>query len=290
MPLFQTRAKRQKRVEEAARQKEREQRYRSEREQWKKIAKKVRDFLSRRYLRGEGIEIGGLHRPLALYEGAKVKYVDRLSTEEVRRFYPNVGDQPQVTVDIVDDGETLGTIADSSVDFVIANHMLEHTRNPIATIENFLRVTKPGGCIFMAIPDKRYTFDSKREVTPFAHLREDYRHGPEWSDRGHYEDWVRNVGKFPTEEATRQCIEESLAKLVNIHYHVWTYAEIVEMFLNMRREFDFPIDLEAAIQNGHEVVVVLRKTGGAAPAIAEADEAGEEASPFPQPSSASSRA
>lgn len=280
MSLFQSRAKRQKRVEDAARAREREQRYRSERDQWKKSAKKVRDFLSRRYLRGQGIEIGGLHRPLALYEGATVKYVDRLSTEEVRRFYPNVSDQAQVTVDIVDDGETLRTVADASVDFVIANHMLEHTRNPIATIETFLRVIKPGGCIFMAIPDKRYTFDRKRQITPFAHLREDYRLGPEWSDRGHYEDWARNVREFPTEEATRQYIEDCLAKLANIHFHVWTQAEIVEMFLNMRREFAFPIDIEAAIQNGHEVVVVLRKSGGATPGNAEADEAAEEPVPI----------
>lgn len=272
MPLFQSRAKRQKRIEDAARQKEREQRYRAERDQWRGIAKRVRDFASRRYLRGQGIEIGGLHRPLALYEGATVKYVDRLSTEEVRRFYPNVADQPQVTVDIVDDGETLRTIADGSVDFVIANHMLEHTRNPIATVETFLRVLKPGGHIFMAIPDKRYTFDRKRQITPFEHIREDYVRGPEWSDRAHYEDWARNVREFPTEEATVKYINECLAALANIHFHVWTQVEIVEMFLGMRREFEFPIDMEAAIQNGHEVVVVLRKSGGDAPKEADAED------------------
>jgi SAM-dependent methyltransferase len=265
MPLFRFRAKRQKRREDAARQKEREQRYRSERDQWRKIAKKVRDFASRRYLRGQGIEIGGLHRPLALYEGATVKYVDRLSTEEVLRHYPAVAGQPQVTVDIVDDGEKLGTIADGSVDFVVANHMIEHTRNPIATVETFLRVTKPGGCIFMAIPDKRYTFDRKREVTPFAHIREDYRLGPEWSDREHYEDWARNVCEFPDEEAARRYVDESVATLANIHFHVWTQAEMVEMFLGMKREFGFPFDMEAAIQSDDEVVVVLRKSGGPEP-------------------------
>jgi SAM-dependent methyltransferase len=291
MSLFQSRARRQKRLQDAAGQKEREQRYRSERDSWRKIAKKVRDFASRRYLRGQGIEIGGLHRPLPLYEGATVKYVDRLSTEEVRRYYPRVSDQTQVTVDIVDDGETLRTISDASVDFVIANHMLEHTRNPIATIETFLRVTKPGGCIFMAIPDKRYTFDSKREITPFAHLCEDYRRGPEWSDRAHYEDWVRNVGKQPTEEAALKLIEECLAQQTNIHFHVWTFAEMVEMFLSMHREFAFPIEIEAAIQNGHEVVVVLRKSGGSTDdngeavksATADDDEAADEPALFGGP-------
>jgi SAM-dependent methyltransferase len=262
MPLFQFRAKRQKRAEDTAKQKEREQRYRSQRDEWKRIATKVRDFASRRYLRGQGIEIGGLHRPLALYEGATVKYVDRLSTEEVRAANPKVADQPQVTVDIVDDGETLRTIPDGSVDFVIANHMIEHTRNPIGAVENFLRVVKPGGIVFMAIPDKRFTFDRKRDVTPFAHIKEDYLRGPEWSDREHYEDWARKVGDFPDEESIQRHVEEILAKKTNIHFHVWTQAEMVEMFLGMRREFGFPLEMEAVIQNGHEVVVVLRKSGG----------------------------
>lgn len=263
MLLFQSRAKRQKRAEEAARQKEREQRYRSQRDEWKHIATKVRAFASRRYLRGQGIEIGGLHRPLPLYEGATVKYVDRLSTEEVRRAYPDVAAQPQVTVDIVDDGETLRTIADGSVDFVIANHMIEHTRNPIATVENFLRVTKPGGIIFMAIPDKRFTFDRNRAVTPFAHIREDYLRGPEWSDREHYEDWARHVADLREEVAIRRQVEDNLAGGTNIHFHVWTHPEMLEMFLGMRRECGFPLEMEAAIQNGHEVVVLLRKAGGA---------------------------
>jgi SAM-dependent methyltransferase len=140
--------------------------------------------------------------------------------------------------------------------------MIEHTRNPIATVENFLRVLKPGGIVYMAIPDKRFTFDRKREVTPFAHIREDYLRGPEWSDRAHFEDWALRVREFPDEEARQRYVEECLAKLENIHFHVWTQAEIVEMFLGMRREFGFPLEMEAAIQNGHEVVVVLRKSGG----------------------------
>jgi predicted SAM-dependent methyltransferase len=274
MALFQSRAKRQRRAELDARQKEREERYRSERDEWKRIAKKgreVRDFASRKYLRGQGIEIGGLHNPLALYEGATAKFVDRLptealikwlSSEEVRRCYPDVADAPQVTVDIVDDGETLRSIADGSMDFVIANHMVEHTHNPIGTIENFLRVVKPGGILYMAIPDKRYTFDRKREVTPFAHIREDYYRKEEWPDREHYEDWARNVKEFPDEETRSRYVEKAVAEQENIHFHVWTYADIVEMFLTMRREFGFPLEMEAAIQNGHEVVVVIRKSGG----------------------------
>ena len=40
-------------------------------------------------------------------------------------------------VDVVDDGETLATVAGGDrQDFIVANHFLEHTENPIGTIEH----------------------------------------------------------------------------------------------------------------------------------------------------------
>src|SRR5689334_8166459 len=118
---------------------------------WQSIARKVRLFASYRYLRGRGVEIGALNRPLKTYHGAKVRYVDRLPTKELRRAYPEMADQPLVEVEHVDNGETLGVIADASCDFVIANHIIEHTRNPIGAIENMLRILKPDGILYMAL-------------------------------------------------------------------------------------------------------------------------------------------
>jgi len=232
---------------------------RTERNEYRDIAKKVRQFASFQFIKGEGIEIGGLHRPLKIFGGAKVRYVDRLSTEEVRKYYPNVEGEQQVTVDIVDDGETLATIADGSCDFVIANHMLEHTRNPIATLGNFLRVLRPGGVVYMAIPDKRFTFDIKRDVTPYEHLKRDYLEGPDWSDREHYEDWAKNVTDPPDAETEKQRVEHFIEQKHNIHFHVWTQREIFEFLLNVQRDFGWKFDIEAAIKNGLELLIVLRK-------------------------------
>ena len=68
-----------------------------------------------------------------------------------------------------------------SQDFIIANHFLEHTENPIGTIETHLGKLKPGGVLFYAVPDKRYTFDFRRPVTPIEHMVADYEQGPERS-------------------------------------------------------------------------------------------------------------
>lgn len=46
-----------------------------------------RTYLADRFLRGDGIEIGALHRPVPLPEGATVRYVDRLYTDDLRSEY-----------------------------------------------------------------------------------------------------------------------------------------------------------------------------------------------------------
>ena len=65
----------------------------------------------------------------------------------------------------MDDAERLASLGDASQDFVVANHFLEHTEDPIGTMENVLRVIKPGGIAYLAVPDKRFTFDVSRDVT-----------------------------------------------------------------------------------------------------------------------------
>ena len=98
-----------------------------------------RRALSDKYLTGQGIEIGALHYPLEVGEQVSVRYVDRLSSEELRPLYTELREFPLVPIDIIDDGEKLSRIEDESLDFIIANHMLEHCENPLGTIRNHLR-------------------------------------------------------------------------------------------------------------------------------------------------------
>ncbi len=41
------------------------------------------------YLQEEGIEIGGLHNPLEVPLGVRVRYVDRLPVDRLRQEYPD---------------------------------------------------------------------------------------------------------------------------------------------------------------------------------------------------------
>ena len=62
-----------------------------------------------------------MHR--SLFPGdVVVRYVDRMSVEDLCQQYPEMADQNLVHVDIIADGEMLDGIEDGSQDFVIANH------------------------------------------------------------------------------------------------------------------------------------------------------------------------
>ena len=84
----------------------------------------ARKFLSFRYIRGNGAEIGALHEPLPLYRGAKALYIDRYSREQLREHYPELASFDLIDPDIIDDGEQLSSIEDGTLDFLIDNHFI----------------------------------------------------------------------------------------------------------------------------------------------------------------------
>jgi len=209
------------------------------------------------YLCGEGLEIGALHSSLPVPACAKVRYVDRMSTENLRKQYPELAEQHLVEPDIIDDGEILSSVADASLDFVIANHMIEHCQNPIATIQNHLRVLRPDGVLYMAVPDKRYTFDQDRPVTPLEHVVRDYREGPGWSREAHYEEYVRLVDKVGPENV-RQHAQYLMGMDYSIHFHVWTQFDFLRLLDWCRSNLPVAFDIEAFRKNSIEFIAVLR--------------------------------
>jgi SAM-dependent methyltransferase len=216
------------------------------------------------FLNGEGLEIGALHLPLATPPHAEVRYVDRMPVDKLRTEYPELVAWNLTPVDVIDNGELLSTIPERSQDFIVANHFLEHCEDPIRTIGTHLGKLKPGGVLFYAVPDKRYTFDFRRTVTSLDHLIDDHEHGPERSRREHYDEWAQLVLVDETEspEETNARARKLEAAQYSIHTHVWTQAEFLRLILHCRERFDEAFDIEAAARQAIEFVVVLRKAGG----------------------------
>jgi predicted SAM-dependent methyltransferase len=218
----------------------------------------TREELAARYLRGTGIEIGALHNPLSTPPGAKVRYVDRMTVSDLRKHYPELNGLPLVEVDLIDDGERLESVPDESLDFVIANHFLEHCEDPLRALASFSRVLRIGGRVYLAVPDKRKTFDVDRPVTSLDHLLRDHAEGPAVSRRSHFEEWARLVDRVD-EAAVESHAEELMAKNYSIHYHVWTQAELLELLASLRRKLGVPFDVETLVRNEHEHIAILEK-------------------------------
>lgn len=210
-------------------------------------------------LGGSGLEIGALHEPLEVPPGVAVRYVDRLTADEQRRHYPELADRPLVAVDVVDDGERLASIPDASVDFVVANHFLEHCEDPIAAVHTFLRVVRGGGIVYLAVPDKRFSFDARRAATPLDHLVADHARGPEASRRDHYADWARHVLGRDGAEADAEANRLREARY-SIHFHVWTRRSFLAFLRWCRDEGKMPFRVDRTAANRVEVIAVLRKT------------------------------
>jgi ubiquinone/menaquinone biosynthesis C-methylase UbiE len=218
----------------------------------------VKLLLAHQHIRGAGIEIGAFDAPISVAPGVKVRYLDKFSTEEMSRMFPKA---KAVPVDYVDDGETLGTVPDSSQDFVIASHFFEHCQNPIGSLKNLLRVTRIGGVIFLVIPDKRFTFDSVRAITPFQHLLEDYEKGPSYSQRVHCEEWARVIDKLEDPAEIQSKTQLLIDTNWPIHFHVWSAPQILEMFYEIRKMKGFSYDIEAFHEDRKfEVTIVMRRT------------------------------
>ena len=217
-----------------------------------------REELAVRYLRGEGLEIGALHRPLWVPHAERVRYVDFMSREELLSAWSDTYDRAPSVVETtdIDDGERLDTFADQSVDFVVANHLLEHAEDPVGALENWTRVLRPGGIIFLTLPDARYTFDARRPRTTVEHLLRDHREGPEVSRAQHYREWAEIIECLPQDQIPER-IEQLASSQRREHFHVWE----LEGFLHLLSALDLPVRLEVAQAVASEFSVVLRKDG-----------------------------
>lgn len=104
----------------------------------KSIFSKIKDSrYATRYLVGYGIDIGAGSDSLGQYE----------------EFFPLM--KSCRAWDIGDgDAEFMSSVEDNTFDFVHSSHCLEHMRDPLNALNNWLRILKPGGYIVCLVPDE----------------------------------------------------------------------------------------------------------------------------------------
>ncbi|MFA8356905.1 tetratricopeptide repeat protein [Burkholderia ubonensis] len=94
------------------------------------------DFLSR-YFVGDGIDVGAGPDGLGRY----------------RRQFPAIRSVREW--DLADgDAQLLAGAGDDTFDFLHSSHCLEHMRDPVEALQNWVRVVKPGGYLVISVPDE----------------------------------------------------------------------------------------------------------------------------------------
>lgn len=218
-----------------------------------------------RFLCGNGIEIGALAAPLPLPRGARVRYVDRLTATELRAQYPELAGAHFAEPDVADDGERLTSFSDASLDFVVANHFVEHCEDPIGALGSFMRVLRPGGVAYLAVPNRRRTFDRSRAATTIEHLVADHEAGPARSRRAHFQEFAAAMREVADDRRFAGTIhwmaDAEVLESINysIHFHTWDPEEFLTFLLFVRGRYVEPFEFACALANGMETIVVLRR-------------------------------
>src|ERR1700736_3993274 len=94
-------------------------------------------------LSGDILEIGPGHEPFPVAPGARVRYADRSVPGGRDQNWPELAGSPHgpaADFDINLDVDGLACIPDSSLDAVIASHVIEHLANPISALRECERV------------------------------------------------------------------------------------------------------------------------------------------------------
>jgi len=150
--------------------------------------------LAHRLLDGlKGIEIGGsAHNAFNIPGCLNVDYTSELNAHKKAEI-DLCGEY--LPVDIVAEGDCL-PLEDSSVDFVLNSHVLEHLPNMLKALSEWYRVVKDGGLIYTVYPIKdENPDDQKYEYTSIGHILTDYKNSetvethpclPGQGSRGHY--------------------------------------------------------------------------------------------------------
>ena len=216
-------------------------------------------------LQGAGIEIGALNQAATLPPQLSVAYCDVISREDAKRLFPEADSTHLVEVThLVNlDASGLQQFAADTVDFVVLSHVIEHVANPIAVIGELFRVCKPGGHVVIAAPDKDYTFDKPRALSPFAHLLEEYQQQVTTVTDAHYIDFLRAVHPEVFSRPPEQ-FERDLAgvRARREHAHVWdsaAFAAFMREVLSLLNISAIPEVELLGSQTGHEYFAVWRK-------------------------------
>ena len=195
-------------------------------------------------------------------------FIDYISTKELKEKFShnNANDLNKIPeIDFIWDSRELPEIVKNQVpfDFIIASHVLEHIPDIISLFKSLRDILCEGGLVSLIIPDKRQTFDCKKNLTNTAqvieaHLFKRKRHStlnvldhffesvllnndPSWSNGTSFEQLKRVFDDQSALKAGKDSIESE--KYIDIHCGIFTTSSFLQILrkISELELFDFEI-------------------------------------------------
>lgn len=212
-------------------------------------------------LSGYGIEFGAATNPTPLPLSCSVDYADLFINKPGDSRYYQDKNIDFVTIKYQTSLDNMDCIANNSLDFVIACHVIEHVRNPLLAIEKVWNKLKSGSKFVLVIPHRNLTFDSKRSITPLEHIIEDYSNFVVERDILHYVDFFTNA--FPVNNLYHVILESYENPNTDIHFHTWderSFSLMIDYFSkNIRKWSNVEIYQHLNSPDAYEFYAILTK-------------------------------
>jgi len=199
------------------------------------------------YCIGKGIEIGP----------GKFPYCNSKNTIFIDKFNND-------SVQIISEAENL-PLHDSSFDYILSSHCLEHCPNTLKTLYEWKRVIKGDGILVLILPHGKRTFDNGRTLTNLKHHIEDYQNKVSYDDTNHWIEFINITmpqKKHPWISEIPKCnngipdfnwvVDKGL-----MHFHVWTLTEMLDVLRYLR--FNIIIGLDYVLERTDSFLIVAHK-------------------------------
>lgn len=159
------------------------------------------------------------------------------------------------------DAVDLSMIPSGKYDFVVSCNNLEHIANPLKAMNEWIRVTKSDGLVFLVLPNKRINFDYRRSVTSFDHLLSDYSSDMKEDDMTHIDEILKthNLILDPLAGSLEKFRERALKNYENraLHHHVFDLSLLKYIYNYLNIDI---ITTESTITD-HYILGRKRKSG-----------------------------
>ncbi|VFU07813.1 methyltransferase domain-containing protein [Methylocella tundrae] len=227
-----------------------------------------------------GLEIGAFDLPLVEPMEGRCDFADWNTAQYLRDIAkPDTGHNPDFVVPInYNLLEGYDQVPDG-YDWVAAAHVIEHVPDIIGWLKQIATKLKPGGILFLIIPDKRYIFDIYRQESTFtdalvAHksafkhpsfaqvFDHFYYHAPGLVAR---DVWIGNSLPGPMLNfANAFSIAEKAELAYEVDAHCWvltpdSFSALTQSLSNSQMINLRPLDLHPTVFGGLDFSVVLQK-------------------------------